>query len=74
MSGLGTKGPEINGPEIRGVSMRRALKSGLLIAGLAGVSASLAGCVDLGGGKAPDRLIRLTPETSLAAGAAAAAP
>ena len=69
MSGLGTKGPEINGPEIRGVSMRRALKSGLLIAGLAGVSASLAGCVDLGGGKAPDRLIRLTPETSLAAGA-----
>ena len=49
--------------------MRRVLTIGLLTAGLTTLCAGLSGCVDLGGGKVPGHLIRLTPEASLQAGA-----
>ena len=52
-------------PAKLGEAMRIALKSGLLIAGIA----TLGGCINLGGTtRAPDRLIRFTPEASLPAG------
>ena len=58
----------MRGLTIKGKSMRQMLHSGLTVAVLTGLSAVLSGCVDLGGGKAPERLIRFTPEASLAAG------
>ncbi len=59
----------MNGPVKTGGTMRRALTSGVLVAALTTLCAGLSGCVDLGGGKAPGHLIRLTPEASLRAGA-----
>ncbi len=52
----------------KGRAMRIALPHGLLITALAGLSVSLSGCVNLGGGNVPDRLIRFTPMVSLPAG------